>query len=191
MTLIVIAGFPDCVVAVADRRISVERKRLYDEYNKLGIVACKDARFAMAFTGLATSPIFRYQLDARTWPQRDHPQIDPKVPYNFAVGRWMLVAVGSAARPANYQLDGMIEGFRAAATAKWAERGETAGACFCMAGFRYDADHQSAQPFHATVSNLDDPASDFVLVAVQSSGLSITRFARVGGELCRYGAVRG
>ena len=54
MTLIVAAGNKDFAVLAADRRLTSNGKLVDDEANKATILACYDARMAIAFTGLAT-----------------------------------------------------------------------------------------------------------------------------------------
>lgn len=63
MTLIVSLTSPDVAVLIADRRISRDGTVLDDEYNKVTVLFCADARMAVAFTGVATPPGF----DASTW----------------------------------------------------------------------------------------------------------------------------
>ena len=63
MTLIVSLAKPDVAVLIADRRISRNGSVLDDEYNKVTVLFCADARMAVAFTGVAVLPNF----DASTW----------------------------------------------------------------------------------------------------------------------------
>jgi len=63
LTLIVSLASPDVAVLIADRRLSRNGAVLNDEYNKVTVLFCADARMAVAFTGVATLPNF----DASTW----------------------------------------------------------------------------------------------------------------------------
>ena len=54
MTLIMSLANKDQVIILGDRRISANRKALDDDYNKMAIVKCKEGRFAVGFTGIAS-----------------------------------------------------------------------------------------------------------------------------------------
>ena len=54
MTLIVAMANDSIAVLVADRRLTQGQIVLNDEFNKVTILVCKDARLSAAFTGLAT-----------------------------------------------------------------------------------------------------------------------------------------
>ena len=54
MTLIVAMANDSIAVLVADRRITQGQIVLDDEFNKVTVLVCKDARLSAAFTGLAT-----------------------------------------------------------------------------------------------------------------------------------------
>lgn len=55
MTLLVAFGNQDTCVLLADRRTSHNGALVDDEYNKVTVLFCDDARVAIAFTGLATT----------------------------------------------------------------------------------------------------------------------------------------
>ena len=63
MTLVVALASSSVAVLVADRRLSRRSEVLSDEYNKVTVLFCDDARLAVAFTGLATQSAF----DTSTW----------------------------------------------------------------------------------------------------------------------------
>lgn len=63
MTLIVALADSSVAAIIADRRISHGQSVLDDEYNKVTVLFCADARLAVAFTGLATHGSF----DTSTW----------------------------------------------------------------------------------------------------------------------------
>ena len=63
MTLVVALANSSVAVLVADRRLSRGSTVLSDEYNKVTVLFCDDARLAVAFTGLATQTGF----DTSTW----------------------------------------------------------------------------------------------------------------------------
>jgi SEC-C motif len=63
MTLLAALANEDCAWLLADRRVTREGVLLDDEYNKLCVLFCDDARLAVAFTGLATYQTF----DTSTW----------------------------------------------------------------------------------------------------------------------------
>lgn len=54
MTLIVAMANDSVAVLVADRRVTQGQIVLDDEFNKVTVLVCKDARLSLAFTGLAT-----------------------------------------------------------------------------------------------------------------------------------------
>lgn len=54
MTLIVAMANDSIAVLVADRRVTQGRIVLDDEFNKVTVLVCRDARLSVAFTGLAT-----------------------------------------------------------------------------------------------------------------------------------------
>lgn len=54
MTLLVALANKDIAILVADRRISCDGKILNEEYNKLCVLFCNDAKLSIAFTGIAT-----------------------------------------------------------------------------------------------------------------------------------------
>lgn len=58
MTLLVALADERRAVLLADRRMSSGPVVLDDEYNKVTVLACEDARLAVAFTGLATIGTF-------------------------------------------------------------------------------------------------------------------------------------
>lgn len=58
MTLLIALADERQAVLLADRRTSNGSVVLDDEYNKVTVLACEDARFAVAFTGLATIGTF-------------------------------------------------------------------------------------------------------------------------------------
>lgn len=63
MTLLVALANPEVAVLIADRRISNLGRVIEDEYNKVTVLFCADARMAVAFTGVATLQDF----DASIW----------------------------------------------------------------------------------------------------------------------------
>ena len=63
MTLLAALANEECALMLADRRVTCEGKLLDDEYNKVCVLFCDDARMAVAFTGLATYQTF----DTSTW----------------------------------------------------------------------------------------------------------------------------
>jgi hypothetical protein len=54
MTLLIAMVRKDVAILLADRRLSRDGQMLDDEYNKVCVFFCKDAKVAIAFTGLAT-----------------------------------------------------------------------------------------------------------------------------------------
>jgi hypothetical protein len=59
VTLLVALANPTCSILLADRRITRQDGSLIDdEFNKLCVVFCHDAKLAVAFTGIATSETF-------------------------------------------------------------------------------------------------------------------------------------
>jgi hypothetical protein len=58
MTLLIALANECQAVLLADRRVSSGSVVLDDEYNKVTVLACEDARLAVAFTGLATIGAF-------------------------------------------------------------------------------------------------------------------------------------
>lgn len=63
MTLLISVANPRFVILLADRRITADGKLVDDQYNKLTILCCQDARVAIAFTGLARAK----QFDTSEW----------------------------------------------------------------------------------------------------------------------------
>ena len=63
MTLLLALANERHAALVADRRVTVDGKLADDEYNKLCILFCNDAKLAVGFTGLATLQAF----DTATW----------------------------------------------------------------------------------------------------------------------------
>ena len=63
MTIIVALANRETAILLADRRISNEGHIVDDEYNKLIVLCCHDAKVALAFTGLARMP----GLDMTDW----------------------------------------------------------------------------------------------------------------------------
>ena len=59
MTLLIALGNDRYSILVADRRITIGGKVEEDEFNKITILFCDDARLAIAFTGLARVGDFR------------------------------------------------------------------------------------------------------------------------------------
>jgi hypothetical protein len=59
MTLILSLGNSDQFIQLSDRRLSRNGHPVDDEYNKAGILICKDARFIFGFTGIAKVETFR------------------------------------------------------------------------------------------------------------------------------------
>jgi hypothetical protein len=68
MTLILTLGNRDQFIQISDRRVTYgSGKSTEDEYNKAGVLVCRNARFIFGFTGLAAIGEFRTQhwlLDA-------------------------------------------------------------------------------------------------------------------------------
>jgi hypothetical protein len=94
MTLIIGAINRRQAVVVSDRRLSFDGQILEEEANKATTLVCRDARLAIAFTGLATFG-------------------------TFVTRRWLLESLAEAANP--HGLVGpMFEAFTKLATAKFA-----------------------------------------------------------------------
>lgn len=72
MTLILAFANREIAVLLADRRISSNGRLIDDEYNKLVVLCCHDARVALAFTGLAQMA----NLDIATWLTNTVGEID-------------------------------------------------------------------------------------------------------------------
>lgn len=58
MTLLITMARKDVAILLADRRVSRAGQMLADEYNKVCVFFCKDAKVAIAFTGVATFGAF-------------------------------------------------------------------------------------------------------------------------------------
>ncbi len=58
MTLLIAMARKDVAILLADRRVSRAGKMLADEYNKVCVFFCMDAKVAIAFTGVATFGAF-------------------------------------------------------------------------------------------------------------------------------------
>lgn len=63
MTILAAIANEECAWLLADRRVTVDGKPIDDEYNKVCVLFCDDARMAVAFTGLATFQTF----DTSNW----------------------------------------------------------------------------------------------------------------------------
>lgn len=63
MTLLAALANEECAWLIADRRVTSDGRLIDDEYNKVCVLFCDDARMAVAFTGLATYQTF----DTSTW----------------------------------------------------------------------------------------------------------------------------
>jgi hypothetical protein len=59
MTLIIHAANRQQVIVISDRRLTKNGKLVDDESNKAATLVCRDARLALAFTGLAEAGTFR------------------------------------------------------------------------------------------------------------------------------------
>ncbi len=91
VTLIMVLANSDQVVMLADRRTSMARRPVNEEYNKLTAFICRNARVGVAFTGVATTLT------------------------GFNTAKWLLTALIEAARP-NPFLQPTIERLREIAT---------------------------------------------------------------------------
>jgi uncharacterized protein YchJ len=58
VTLLVALANSECSILLADRRVTVDGRAIHDEYNKVCVLFCDDARVAIAFTGVATYEAF-------------------------------------------------------------------------------------------------------------------------------------
>lgn len=58
MTLLVALASSEYSILLADRRVTVDGRTVHDEYNKVCVLFCEDARVAIAFTGVATYQAF-------------------------------------------------------------------------------------------------------------------------------------
>ena len=77
VTLVMVLVNNDQAIMLADRRIGVKGRPVSEEYNKLSVLACKNARVGVAFTGVATRP-------------------------GFNTAQWLLDALMEAARPSQF-----------------------------------------------------------------------------------------
>jgi len=95
MTLILALGNRRQTVLVSDRRLMSNGRVVEDESNKAAVFVCRDARLAVAFTGLAEYGTFRTRF-------------------------WLPTALLESAAP-DYSMSGIIERFRARATRDFAQ----------------------------------------------------------------------
>jgi hypothetical protein len=65
MTLILAIGNADQVIQVSDRRLSTRHKVVTDDSNKATVLVCRNDRFAVGYTGIATSPYKGFRT--QTW----------------------------------------------------------------------------------------------------------------------------
>jgi hypothetical protein len=91
VTLIMVLANSDQVVMLADRRTSMARRPVDEEYNKLTAFVCRNARVGVAFTGVATTTT------------------------GFDTAKWLLTALIEAARPSPF-LQPTVERLREIAT---------------------------------------------------------------------------
>jgi SEC-C motif len=56
VTLVIVLANNDQAIILADRRIGVARHPVNEEYNKLSVFVCKNARVGVGFTGVARTP---------------------------------------------------------------------------------------------------------------------------------------
>jgi hypothetical protein len=91
VTLIMVLANNDQTIILTDRRTSVTRQPINEEYNKLASFVCANARVAVGFTGVATTPT------------------------GFDTAEWLLTALMEAARPSPF-LQPTVERLRGIAT---------------------------------------------------------------------------
>ena len=140
MTLILALGNSDQVVMASDRRVSCAGQLVDDESNKAAMVITSDARFLVAFTGIAADYLI-------TSP-------GPPPPGRFRTSWWILEALSKAAPP-DYLVLPTIERFAAEAESTIgrlrlprAAKGLYVG----FTGYRYV--DGLAEIFHRSVSNI-------------------------------------
>jgi hypothetical protein len=61
MTLVLSIGNADQVIQISDRRLSTSQKVITDDSNKATVLVCRNGRFAVGYTGIATYGAFRTQ----------------------------------------------------------------------------------------------------------------------------------
>jgi hypothetical protein len=147
VTLVLAVGNASYTVLVADRRLTrVEasgKVTLVDEEsNKAAVLTTKDARVAVAFTGLATVGV-----------PRGHQ--GPPPPGGFRTAWWIVESLGECVKTDQLLLP-TLERFRLAAEAKFSGlnvREKDRVIAMVIAGYTY-GDAGGSQVFHRTLSNM-------------------------------------
>ncbi len=116
MTLILAMANPQQVVLVSDRRLTYDGHVIEDESNKAAVFCCRNARLAVAYTGLAQAG-------------------------SFLTRRWLPVALMESAAP-DYLMGPTIKRFRERATRDFAsipiKRPSDKRLSVLLAGYCYD-----------------------------------------------------
>jgi len=146
VTLFMVLVNNDQAILLADRRISEKQtitlpdgltreahKPLNDEYNKLTVFTCRNARVGIGFTGVATKLT------------------------GFSTAKWLLEALMEAARPSPF-LEPTVERLRQIATRDIGALHGDKQLTIVLAGYAYDSE---AQPLGClySISNFEDPAT--------------------------------
>jgi hypothetical protein len=146
VTLIMVLVNNDQAILLADRRISEKQtitlpdgltreahKPLNDEYNKLTVFTCRNARVGIGFTGVATKLT------------------------GFSTAKWLLEALMEAARPSPF-LEPTVDRLRQIATRDIGALPGDKQLTIVLAGYTYDSE---AQPLGClySISNFEDSAT--------------------------------